>query len=96
MLLPILILGGIYGGVYTPTEASLISVVYALVIGQLFYDRMGLKQILMAVGEALREAAFIMAIIGSAILFGHYLTVSGLGAASPVRLRARVLVPTDS
>ncbi|MFC1964949.1 TRAP transporter large permease [Chloroflexota bacterium] len=44
LLTPVIILGGIYGGVFTPTEAGAVAVVYALIAGGLIYRQMKLKQ----------------------------------------------------
>lgn len=43
LLMPVIILGGIYGGVFTPTEASVVAVVYALVVGMLVYRRISVR-----------------------------------------------------
>src|SRR5690606_14744556 len=43
LLMPVIILGGIYGGIFTPTEASAVAVVYALVVGMFVYRRLDLK-----------------------------------------------------
>ena len=45
LLMPVIILGGIYGGVFTPTEASAVAVFYALVGGMLVYREIGIKDL---------------------------------------------------
>lgn len=78
-LLPILILGGIYSGIYTPTEAAIISVVYSLVIGQIFYTRQSLAGILRIMGKSMVDAGAIMVILAAAMLLGHYLSIVEIG-----------------
>jgi len=79
LLLPVLILGGIYGGLYTPTEAAIVSVVYSLAISQLFYRRMGLAEILRIMGKSMVDTSAIMLILAAAMLLGHYLSVADVG-----------------
>src|SRR5688572_5571675 len=45
LLMPVIILGGIYGGIFTPTEASAVAVLYALVVGMLIYREIKLPQL---------------------------------------------------
>ena len=59
LLLPIIVLGGIYGGVFTPTEAAAVSVVYALFCELVFYRGLKFKQL----PKILREAALLSAVL---------------------------------
>ncbi|MCA0849764.1 TRAP transporter large permease [Salipiger thiooxidans] len=63
LLLPVLILGGIYGGVFTPTEAAALSVVYAIPVGFFVYRELTLKSLLSAVVEAATTTGVIMIIL---------------------------------
>jgi C4-dicarboxylate transporter DctM subunit len=45
LLMPVIILGGIYGGVFTPTEASAVAVFYALIVGVVIYREIKLKDL---------------------------------------------------
>lgn len=45
LLMPVIILGGIYGGIFTPTEAAVVGCVYALLIGKIIYKEIGLKEV---------------------------------------------------
>ncbi|MDR3333226.1 MAG: TRAP transporter large permease [Synergistaceae bacterium] len=45
LLMPVIILGGIYGGIFTPTEAAVVGCVYALLIGKIIYREIGLKEV---------------------------------------------------
>lgn len=74
LALPALVLGGIYGGVFTPTEAAAMAVFYALLISMLVYRELDVR----ALGEVLlastRTSAMIMFIIANGILFSFVLT----------------------
>ncbi|WP_353476704.1 TRAP transporter large permease (plasmid) [Salipiger sp. H15] len=63
LLLPVLILGGIYGGIFTPTEAAALSVVYAIPVGFFVYRELTLKSLLSAVVEAATTTGVIMIIL---------------------------------
>ena len=79
LLLPVLILGGIYSGAYTPTEAAVISVGYSLIISQVFYERIGFEQLLRSIGKSMIDTSLIMIILAAAMLLGHYLSIVDLG-----------------
>lgn len=64
-----LILYGILGGVFTPTEASIIAVLYAIVVGKFVYKELEFKQIPKVMVESLRMTAAIMVLVGFANLF---------------------------
>jgi tripartite ATP-independent transporter DctM subunit len=64
-----LILYGILGGVFTPTEASIIAVLYAIVVGKFVYKELSFKQIPKVMVESLRMTAAIMVLVGFANLF---------------------------
>lgn len=72
MLAPIIILGGILGGVFTPTEAAAVGVVYMLILG--FAQRsLSLKSLLAALKESVLTTGGIMLIVASASLLGYIL-----------------------
>jgi len=78
LALPVLILGSIYGGFATPTEAAALSVVYAVAIGVGVYREIPPRSLLREFGLAMKPAAMVMAIISTAVLFGHVLTRAGV------------------
>jgi C4-dicarboxylate transporter DctM subunit len=88
LLLPVLILGGIYSGIYTPTEAAIISVGYSLVISQVFYERISLVQLLRSMGKSMVDTSLIMVILASAMLLGHYLSMVDLGGRIAAGIQA--------
>ena len=93
LFLPVMILGGIYGGIYTPTEAAIVSVVYSLVISQLFYRRMRLVEILRVMGKSMIDTSAIMIILAAAMLLGHYLSIVDLGFRVAAAVEAMGLEP---
>ena len=78
LLAPIVILGGIYTGVFTPTEASAVAVVTALVTGMLIYRELKLKYLPDILKRTIISIAVIMVIISAAALFSFLITRSGL------------------
>ena len=73
LLLPLVILGGIRIGIFTPTEAGSVAVVYALILG-LCYRELKLKEILEGLVETALTTASIMLIVGAASAFAWVLT----------------------
>ncbi|AEC21789.1 C4-dicarboxylate transport system [Pusillimonas sp. T7-7] len=70
LLAPVIVLGGIYGGIFTPTEASVVSCVYALFVGAVIERRLTWKTIPDIVWRATRVTALIMVIIAFSTGFG--------------------------
>ncbi|NLG79271.1 MAG: TRAP transporter large permease [Firmicutes bacterium] len=75
--MPVAIVGGIVGGVFTPTEAGAVAVLYALVIGTLVYKELTFKDIVRALWDSALSSAKILFIIGTASLFAWLLTADG-------------------
>lgn len=74
LLMPVIILGGIYGGAFTPTEASAIALAYALVLGVFVYRTLKLKELIDILKKSTLATSIIMLIIANAGLFGWVLT----------------------
>ena len=66
LLMPVIILGGIYGGYFTPTEAAAVAVVYGLIIGLFVYRELKWKDIPKTFVNAARTSAAVMMIIVTA------------------------------
>ncbi|MGE4370998.1 MAG: TRAP transporter large permease [Burkholderiaceae bacterium] len=81
LLMPVIILGGIYGGVFTPTEASAVAVVYALFVGIFVYRRLTLPVLSATLRKSVISTAVIMFIIANAGVFGFLLNRAGVPAA---------------
>ena len=80
LLVPIVVLVGIYGGIVTVTEAAAIAATVALFVSLVFYRGFALTQTLSVIADALRSAATIMLIVATALAFGHWMTESGVPA----------------
>ncbi|RMX15698.1 TRAP transporter large permease subunit [Vandammella animalimorsus] len=78
LLMPTIILGGIYGGVFTPTEASVVAVVYALALSLLVYRSIGLRALGPVFHRAVTGTAVIMFIIANAGVFSFLLNRAGV------------------
>jgi len=78
LMMPVIILGGIYGGVFTPTEAAGVAVVYGLFVGVFVYKEIKLKQLWKICVGASVSSAIIMYIMGCAGAFTWILTTSGV------------------
>jgi C4-dicarboxylate transporter DctM subunit len=74
LALPGLVLGGIYGGVFTPTEAAAMAVFYAVVVSVFVYRELDLKDLGAILLSSSRTSAMIMFIIANGILFSFVLT----------------------
>ncbi|MFG6147522.1 TRAP transporter large permease [Halobacillus sp. B23F22_1] len=74
LIMPILILGSIYTGIVTPTEASFISVLYALIISVVVYRELSFKKFQSILIESVNTTAMIFLIIAAALVFGMFLT----------------------
>jgi tripartite ATP-independent transporter DctM subunit len=81
LLMPVIILGGIYGGIFTPTEASAVAVFYALVVGMLIYREIGVRDLYGILRRSVISSAVIMFIIANAGLFAFLLTRAGVPEA---------------
>lgn len=81
LLMPVIILGGIYGGIFTPTEASAVAVVYALVVGIFIYKRLNFKTLGATFHKSVISTAIIMFIIANAGVFGFLLNRAGVPMA---------------
>ena len=73
-LLPIIILGGIFGGVVTATEGAGLAVVAALIIG-LIYREFDFKRLYQAATEGAIQTAAVMLLVAASVLLGEFLTV---------------------
>ncbi|MCH4270755.1 TRAP transporter large permease [Kerstersia gyiorum] len=78
LLMPVIILGGIYGGIFTPTEASVVAVVYALFVGMFIYRQMNVKQFSRVLHRSVISTAVIMFIIANAGVFSFLLNRAGV------------------
>ncbi|MCM3714818.1 TRAP transporter large permease [Halalkalibacter oceani] len=75
LLIPVIILGGIYGGIFTPTEAAVVAVVYGLLAGMLLYREIRFSDLPKVIADAALTTATILIIVGTATAFGKLLTM---------------------
>jgi C4-dicarboxylate transporter DctM subunit len=78
LMMPVIILGGIYGGIFTPTEASAVAVFYALVVGTVIYREINLANLAAILRKSVLSSAVIMFIIANAGLFAFLITRAGV------------------
>jgi tripartite ATP-independent transporter DctM subunit len=78
LLMPIIIIGGIYGGVFTPTEASAVAVFYGLFLGMVIYRTVSYRDLPRILRESVVSSGAVMLIISSAALLSFVISRSGL------------------
>jgi C4-dicarboxylate transporter DctM subunit len=76
LLLIFIVMGGIYGGVFTPTEAAAVAAVYAFIAAVFIYRDLHISDVPRVLLDSGRVSVMLMFIIGNAFLFGHVLTTS--------------------
>ncbi|MDO5115778.1 MAG: TRAP transporter large permease [Synergistaceae bacterium] len=76
ILVPVIILGGIYGGIFTPTEAAVVGVVYSLIVGKFIYKELTLKKIYACFVDSSLVNGVTMFMVGLSIAFGIYLSLA--------------------
>jgi tripartite ATP-independent transporter DctM subunit len=81
LIMPVIILGGIYGGFMTPTEAAGISVFYAIPVGMFIYRGMNLRGLGEAFVKTATTTGVIMVMIGVAVVFSNILLRQGMATA---------------
>jgi C4-dicarboxylate transporter, DctM subunit len=87
LLMPVIILGGIYGGVFTPTEASAVAVIYALFVGMVVYGEIKIADLAPIFKKSVVSSSVIMFIIANAGLFAFLITRAGVPDAIGVFLK---------
>ena len=80
IFLPVLVLGGIYGGYFTPTEAAAVAVLYAFLVSMFVYREIGFSDLTTIVLRSARMSAMVMFIIANAILFTFVLSLERIPA----------------
>ncbi len=93
LMMPVIILGGIYGGVFTPTEAAVVAVFYALIVGMLIYKEIKVKDLYPIFRKSVISSAVIMFIISNAGLFSFLITRAGVPEAIGDFLKATLTSP---
>ena len=78
MLAPIIILGGIFFGTFTPTEASAIAFIYCLMIGIVFYRELNLSKLYRIIYEGGRTTGIVALELAAGLLFSNLITIEGI------------------
>jgi tripartite ATP-independent transporter DctM subunit len=81
LLLPVIIFGGILGGIFTPTEAAVVAVIYAIVAGMLVYGEVTPSFLVRSFLRTGVTSGIVMLLIGAANIFAWLMTVSGVPSA---------------
>ena len=92
LLAPVVILGGIYGGVFTPTEASMVGVLYGLIVGLFVYRDLKLSDLPELLLRSMRTTAVIMFIIAMAYGFAWLMAAEQI----PTQITAALLSVSDN
>ncbi len=78
LLMPVIVLGGIYSGIFTPTESAVVGVVYSMILGIFVYHTLTWKNLKDALVDAAITSATIMILFGGANTFGRILTLGNI------------------
>lgn len=73
LLMPLIILGGIYGGIFTPTEAAVVAVVYGLIIGLFVYKELNIKRVMDILLKSGKSTSVILYLVATAHVFSYVL-----------------------
>jgi C4-dicarboxylate transporter DctM subunit len=92
LLVPVIILGGIYGGIFTPTEAAVVGVVYALFIGRFVYKELDYRTMREAFKDTIVVNGATTFMLGLSMAFARYLTMEEI----PVRVGSWIIGVSDS
>lgn len=80
LLLPVIIIGGLRGGIFTPTEAAVVAAVYALIVATLIYRELNLTRLYEVLVASARTTAVVMFLCGAATASAYMITLADLPA----------------
>ncbi|WP_152658484.1 TRAP transporter large permease [Oceanobacillus sp. CFH 90083] len=75
MMMPVIILGGIYSGLFTPTESAVIAVVFGLIVSLFVYKELSIKDLPKVFCDSALTTGIVLIIVGTATAFGRFLTI---------------------
>jgi C4-dicarboxylate transporter DctM subunit len=78
LLAPVIILGGIFTGIFTPTEASAVAFIYCLLVGFFIYRELDLKKLYTVVYEGGRTTGIVALELASGLMFSNLMTLEGI------------------
>ncbi|HKL43605.1 MAG TPA: TRAP transporter large permease [Clostridia bacterium] len=76
LLMPVIVLGGIYGGIFTPTEAAAIASLYGFIVGFFIYKEFGIKDMKEIFLTAIKNTSVVMLIIAASSFFGWIVSMN--------------------
>lgn len=92
LMVPVIILGGIYGGIFTPTESAAVGVIYGFIVGVFVYREIKLKDLYNVIVAASLTSATVIVIVGTATIFGRVLAIERI----PFMLADYIVSLTDN
>ncbi len=92
LLMPVIILGGIYGGIFTPTEASCVALFYGLIVGVFVFKELKIRDLPKMIKQAMINSAMVLFIIAGATAFGYLMTRGMI----PARIATAITSITDN
>ena len=81
MTLPAVLLGGIWGGIFTPTESAAVAAFWAILLGVVVYRNLGLKALVAVFSLSARQSAVVMMLIVSSFVVNYAITSEGVATA---------------
>ena len=92
LMVPVIVLGGIYGGIMTPTEAAAVAALYGLIVGAFVYRELNCGSFVDCLVEAASTSAVVIMLMGMATIFGNIMTLEEV----PVTIANMILSFTES
>ncbi len=93
LMLPVIILGGIYSGILTPTESAAVSVIYAFLVGVFLYRAIPMSDVVPIIVNSAKSSAMMLFIIATSTAFSWVFTMSGISGALVNAIKAMELSP---
>lgn len=93
LMLPVIIVGGLRSGIFTPTEAAVVAVFYALIVGFFIYGDLTLKSLYGCLVSAARTTAIVMFIVAAAFVSAWLITIANLSGQIGLLLQAFINKP---
>ncbi len=92
LMVPVIVLGGIYGGLMTPTEAAAVAAFYGLIVGLFIYKGLNRHNIVQAFMDVCSTSAIVIVLMAMATIFGYMMTVEQI----PAKIADFILGMTDN
>lgn len=78
LMLPVIIIGGLRGGIFTPTEAAVVAAVYALLVSLFVYREIGIRDLAQLFANAARTTAVVMFLVAAAMVSSYMITLADM------------------